>query len=144
MAKTTDIYSVKKVNNLEFKFDNSTSVSTPTTVWTAGADDGILRSFGLTSTNSSDILVQVFRNIPSPGLGADILLGTIKVVANSGNDGVTPAVDVFRSVLLPYLSIDAQGNPVLFSSGTTIIKAMPLTAPGSGHYIYGVGDGGDY
>lgn len=142
MAKSTNVYSIQSVNNLSGQLTNSTGANTLVTVWTAGANDGVLKAFGATSTDTSSPTLQVFVNIG--GSGTDLLVGSIPITANSGNNGQTAAVDILRSILIPWLSYDAYGNKVFHAQAGTTIKVSTTTAVTSGKTIQLFGDGGNY
>jgi len=137
MAKTFQAPCLQNVNNLICKLDDS--MSSLQLAWTAGVDDGVLKSFWATSTNSSDLLLRVTRNIG--GSGTDDIIATVSIPANSGDDGASEAVSI-----MDYLpcSLDANGNYVLWCLAGTTIKVVTTAAIGSGHFVYCQGDGFDF
>lgn len=142
MAKSTNVYSIQSVNNLSGQLTSSTGANTLVTVWTAGANDGVLKSFGVTSTDTAARILQVFINIG--GGGTDLLAGSVKIPIASGSDGATAAVDVLRSALVSWLSCDAYGNKVFNAEAGTTIKVSTTTAITSAKTIQMLGEGGDF
>ncbi|WP_423454239.1 hypothetical protein [Ottowia sp. VDI28] len=141
MAKTTTSPFLQAVKNLDGTLTNANGTA-KVTVFTAGANDSVLKSFNLASTDSAANNVQVFINVG--GAGTDRLISTVPVPANSGNNGTVASVDVLRSALLPFASYDAYGNRVLNLAAGTTIKIAPLTTPASGKVIDAFGEGGDF
>jgi hypothetical protein len=141
MAKTNTIPSVQSVNNVDGSIANATGTG-KITVWTAGANDAVLKSFGCSNTDTASHIVQVFVNIG--GAGTDRLIGSLTVAASAGNDGATAAVDILRSGMVPWLSIDAYGNQVFNAKAGTTIKVSTTVAAASGKTIDFFGEGGDF
>lgn len=141
MAKTTTCPHVQNINNVDGAILPA-DTTTKKTVWTAGANDGVLKSFGLTSTDTSNRNVQIWVNVG--GSGTARLMGTVVVIAGSGNDGVTAVTDVMHSALLPFLSYDAAGNRVYNAQAGTTIQIASTTTVTTAKEIDAVGDGGNF
>ena len=141
MAKTTTCPHVQNINNVDGAILPA-DTTTKKTVWTAGANDGVLKSFGLTSTDTSNRTIQVWVNIG--GAGTDRLLGSLVVTALAGSDGATAAIDVLRSLFIPYLSYDAAGNKVFNAKAGTTIKIASTVTVTAAKEIDAIGEGGDY
>lgn len=142
MAKSTNINAVQNVNNLSAQLTDATGANTLVTAWTAGSNDAVLKSFGVTSTDTSARILQVWINIG--GAGTDLLAGSVSIPAGAGNDGATAAVDVLRSAMLPWLSFDAYSNKVFNAKAATTVKVSTTTALTSAKTIQCIGEGGDY
>ena len=141
MSKTSAIPTVQTVNNVDGSILPA-GTTTKQLVWTAGANDGVVKSFCLTSTDTADHVVQIFFN--KGGSGTDRLIGTVKVPLGSGTDGVIPAVDVLRSGFIAQLSFDAFGNKVLYATaGSKIYIASTVTVTAA-KSIDAFGEGGDF
>ena len=141
MSKTTTIPSVQNVNNVDGAITNATGTA-KITVWTAGANDAVLKSLGCSNTDTAAHIVQIFVNIG--GAGTDRLVGSVTVAASAGNDGTTAAADILRSGMLPWLSIDAYGNQVFNAKAGTTIKISTTVAAASGKELDFFGEGGDF
>lgn len=141
MAKTSTCPHVQNINNVDGAILPA-DTTTKKTVWTAGANDGVLKSFGLSSTDTANRNVQIWVNIG--GAGTDRLLGTVVVIALSGSDGVTAITDVMHSALLPFLSYDAAGNRVFNAKAGTTIKIASTVTVTAAKEIDAIGEGGDF
>ncbi len=124
MAKTTTAPFIQNVNNVDGSIAPA-DTTTKKTVWTAGANDSVLKSFGLTSTDTSARLVQIWVNVG--GSGTDRLMGVVTVPITAGSDGSTPGIDVLASTLLPFFSLDAYGNQNFNAKAGTTIKIACTT-----------------
>lgn len=136
MANTFTCPYPQTINNIAAQILPADTTSKKTG-YTAGANGAIAKSCGICSTDTSNRVVQVSMNVG--GGGTDEYIGAVTVTAGAGTDGVTAAVDLFRSVLMPWLSKDAQGNSVLnmkasttlkFNSTTTVTTAKELDITG--------------
>ena len=141
MAKTTTCPFTQNVNNVDGSIAPADTTSKKT-VWTAGANDSVLKSFGLTSTDTSARVVQIFINVG--GSGTDRLIGTVAVPALAGSDGATAAIDCLRSVFLPYFAYDAYGNKALNVKASTTLKIACTTTVTTAKEIDAFGEGGDF
>ena len=141
MSKTNTIPSVQNVNNVDGAITNATGTA-KITVWTAGANDAVLKALGCSNTDTAAHIVQIFVNIG--GSVTFRLLGSVMVAASAGNDGTTAAADILRSGMLPWLSIDAYGNQVFNAKAGTTIKISTTAAAASGKELDFFGEGGDF
>lgn len=142
MAKNTKAFFVKDTNSLAGEITDATGANTKVTVFTAGAEGSVLKSFGLVSTDATARLVQVFVNVG--GVGTDLLVATIPVPANSGSNGVSAAVDVLRHALFPTPGYDAYGNKSLNLEAATTVKIAATAALTAAAKITAFGEGGDF
>lgn len=150
MAKSSKAYFVQNTNNVEGEITDATGANTKVAVFTAGAarvaaggsaDDAVIKSFGLVSTDATARTVQIFVSV---GGGADRLIGTVAVAANAGNNGTTAAVDVLRNAMLAFPSLDAYTNKVLNLKAGSVVKIAATAALAAGAKITAFGEGGDY
>lgn len=90
--------------------------------YSAGANDAVLKSLCITSTDSAAQNVQIILNDGTN----DRILGTVPVPANSGTNGVAAAVDALASGMLPGLPLDQNGKRQLPLQGGFILKVKSL------------------
>ncbi len=142
MSKTTTSPFVQKVNNLQGQLTSATGANNLVTVFTAGADDAVLKSFGIVSTDTVARSLLVYVNVG--GAGTDTLVGTIPVPIAAGSNGTAAAVDVLRSPYLPWPTYDAYGNRVINLKAGSTVKIATSAALSSGAAISAFGEGGDF
>lgn len=94
--------------------------TTKKTVYTAGAQGSIIKSFGVTSTDTAARTVTFYINVG--GGGTDEPFCAISIPITAGTDAATAPVDVMRSSLNTWTSYDAFGNKVLYLQASTTIK----------------------
>lgn len=105
--------------------DTSGVVSNDQLIYTAGADDSIVKSILVTSNDSAVRYVSFW--IQPGGTGSKYLLNTVAVPANSGNSptGIIANVDVLNGLYMQGLCVDQTGRPVLpVPAGTKIYAGM--------------------
>lgn len=141
MAKSTNINAVQNVNNPDGVINNGTGTA-KVTIWTAGANDSVLKALGCTSTDTNPATVLLYFN--RGGAGTDRLIGAFALAPSSGSDGTTPAFDILRSTLITWFDFDAYGNHVLNAIAGSTLKAAVLSAVTMGAEIDFFGDGGDF
>ena len=146
MAKTTTIPNVQNANMPDGSILPADTTSKKT-IFTAGANDSILRSLGASSTDTSDRLINLYVNVG--GAGTDRLVATITIPLNSGNSATIPAVDILRaltgsSYLIPQLAYDAYGNKVWNLKAGTTVKVACTTTVTTAKEIDFFGDGADF
>jgi hypothetical protein len=93
-------------------------------IYAAGANDAVVKSLMLNSTDTAAQNVQLAYNNGS----ADFILGTVPVPALSGTNGVAPSVDALSRTWLPGLPYDQNGKSVLPLQAGYILKARSLVA----------------
>lgn len=142
MAKQTNIYALAAVNNIDGAIANADGTSKKT-IFTAGSNDSIIRSFNITSTDTSARIVLLYVNVG--GSGTDRCIGAVNVPALSGTDGATAAVDALRTTLMTFFEADAFGNCVCYLKAGSLLKAaLSASAVTSGKTIDMFGSGGDF
>jgi hypothetical protein len=141
MAKTTTAPFLQNTNNADGTILPA-DTTTKKTIFTAGANDSVVKSLMLASTDTAAMNVQLFVNVG--GAGTDRLLATIPVPANSGNLGTVPSVDVLRSSLFPALSFDAFGNKIINLKAGSLLKAAVLVTVTAAKQIDIFGEAGDF
>jgi hypothetical protein len=146
MAKTNTIPNVQNVNDPDGTIVNGTGTGT-VDLFTAGANDSIVRAMSAASTDTVDRSLQLSVNIG--GSGTDRLVTTILIPANSGNSATIPPVDLFHAVsssvaLMPFLTFDAYGNRVWALPALTKIKGNVTVAVTAAKKIDITGDGANF
>lgn len=123
MAKQTSLYVTDTIKTPGVSFANADG-TTAKTLYTAAADDAIVKSIMVTSNDTSTVNVKVIINDGS----TDRIIGTVAVATLSGTSGSAAAVDLLSSSLLPGLPLDQNGKRVLPLQGTHVLKVAPLVA----------------
>lgn len=142
MSKTITAPFLQNLKNADGTLTSSTTINTPATIFTAGANDSVLKSLNMTSTDTSARTVQLFVNVG--GAGTDRLIGSFSIPAGAGSDPAVQAYDVMRSLYMPFLSYDAFGNKVMnLKAGTTVKVSVPVALT-SAKVIDIFGEAGDF
>src|SRR4051794_32654395 len=114
--------------------------TTVKTVLTAGTNGSKVEALTVSSTDTSDRVVNVYLTRSA----VNYLLCTLTVPLSSGNDAAVSPVDVFHHARVPGLSYDANGNRVLYlKSGDTLSWGCTTTVT-SGKTLTALAQGGDY
>lgn len=124
MAKTAN--SVPTTQNLKFAGYSILPADTTTykTLYTAGANDAVVKSVMCASTDTAARnVVLVYYDGTN-----NFILGTVLVPLNSGNTGAAAAVDLLSSTLLPGLPFDQNGKRILPMQAGHILKVGVLVA----------------
>jgi hypothetical protein len=95
--------------------------TTAQAVAAAGADDSIIDSIIISSTDTNPQDVQIIVNDGTN----DNIIDTVNVPAGSGTDGTHPAVDGLSNAALP---LNAQNKKVLFLKAGCTLKAAMVAA----------------
>ncbi len=123
MAKQTNLYVTQAVKLPGVSFANADG-TTAKTLYTAAADDAIVKSIMVTST---DTAARNLRLIVNDGT-TDRTIGTVNIPVTAGTTGAIAAVDLLGAALMPGLPLDQQGKRILPMQGGHIIKLAPLVA----------------
>lgn len=123
MAKSTNLNFTQAISNPVKRLNNANG-TTPAVVYTASANDAVIKSITVTSTDTSAVNLQLFVD-DGTTVG---LLGTVRIPAASGTDGATATFDILNSSLLPGLPVDLNGRKILPLKAGYILKAAPLVA----------------
>lgn len=98
-------------------FTNADAANTKKTVATAGVNGSKVVGVMITSRDTSDRIAQLWLTRSA----VSYLLAAASVVAGSGSDGTTPAVNLFDRTLFSGLPVDNDGQAYLFLvSGDTL------------------------
>lgn len=108
MAKSTNLNFTQEVSVVGKRLTSSDTTSY-VTLYTATADDAVVKSITASSTDTAAVNLKV-----AIGDGTtDYLLGTVRIAASSGTDGAAASVDILGSSLLPGLPKDLNNRTVL-------------------------------
>lgn len=98
--------------------------TTAKTVFTAGSNGSKLELLTVSSTDTSDRDINIFVTRAA----TNYLISTVKIPLSSGNTNALPAIDIMKSVQIPALTFDANGNKYLYlKSGDTLTVATTTT-----------------
>lgn len=134
MAKSTNFNVTQDIVYVSGTITNA-DTTTKVTIYTAGADDAVVKSVHCTSTDTSAANVQIWLNDGTN----DRLLGTINVPAGSGNNGTLASVDLLDGDMIPGLSYDQNGKRILPMKGGTTLKVAVLVTVTATKQLYFVG-----
>ena len=117
MAKST---SLNFTQNLKLSATTIVAADTTTlkTLFTAGANDSVVKSLHAISDDSAAKVVNVYVNNGS----SDVYIGAVNVPITSGTTGAIAAVDLLSGTLFPNLPYDANGKRVLPLPAGYIVK----------------------
>lgn len=108
MPKSTNLNFTQEVSVVGKRLTSSDTTSY-VTLYTATADDAVVKSITASSTDTAAVNLKV-----AIGDGTtDYLLGTVRIAASSGTDGAAASVDILGSSLLPGLPRDLNNRTVL-------------------------------
>lgn len=113
-----------------------TDTTTLKTLYTAGADGGLIDNISVVSDDTSDAIVTVTVNDGS----TDFPLGEVTILAGAGTDGTTPTKNLLDPIALPVLQLGG-GLPL---GPLAILKVNAKVTLTAGKTLTFVGMGGDY
>ena len=102
------------------------------TLFTAGANDSIVKSLHAISDDSAAKVINVYVNDGTN----DNYIGAVTVAITSGTTGAIAAVDLLNGTLFPNLPYDANGKRVLPLPAGYIVKVSVQAAMTSGKTMY--------
>lgn len=94
------------------------------TLYTAGANDAVVKSLMACSTDTAARNVVLVVNNGT----ADFIIGCVNVPITAGDTGAVAAVDLLAAALLPGLPLDQNGKRVLPMQTGHILKVGVLVA----------------
>jgi hypothetical protein len=92
------------------------------TLYTAAANDAVLKSLAVVSNDTTAVNLRVFLTIG----GTDYQIGTVNIPIASGTNGTANAVDVLNSTAMPFLPLDRNGKRILPLLAGTVLKVAAL------------------
>ena len=121
MAKTTTLPITQNIKRIANSF-TSADTTTLKTIYTAGANDAIVKWIGARSSDTAAVNLALYINDGT----TDRIIGYVRVAIASGNDGATAATDLLGGTLLPQLPYDQNGKRVIPMQAGDILKAACL------------------
>jgi hypothetical protein len=107
MAKQTSVFATRTVKNSAVTFVNADG-TTAKDLFTAGADDSLLRSVGIVSDDTASRVIDLFLHNGTTAF----LLGSVNIPAASGSDGTTPEINALLFASLPLDARDKKFIPL--------------------------------
>lgn len=123
MAKSSTLNVTQNIKNPGVSIANADG-TTAKTLYTADADDAVVKAILLTSTDTAAQNVQIILNDGT----TDRVLGTVPVAANAGTNGTVVGVDGLSGTWLPGLPLDQQGKRVLALAANQVLKVKSVAA----------------
>lgn len=117
MAKQEALFLTKNVKTPALKLVSADS-NAVRTLYTAAADDAVVKSIMVSSTDTAALHIQLLVERS----GVDYLLCQVSLPANSGNSSTIPAVSLLTGVYAPGLPRDQTNNPILPLEAGSIVK----------------------
>lgn len=121
MAKQTDLYLTKLLKNAAVTIVPGDTTALKT-VYTASADDAVVKSLICVSDDTAAVNLRVLLTIG----GTDYQLGTVNIPIASGTNGTANAVDVLNSVAMAGLPLDRNGKRVIPLGTGVVLKVAAL------------------
>jgi hypothetical protein len=117
MAKSTNLNFTKnlKLSGVKILPADTTTLKT---LFTAGADDSVVKSINVQSTDTAARIVQLSVNDGTN----DFLIGAVNIPLRSGDTGLVAAIDLLGGTLMPSLPYDANGKRILPLPAGYILK----------------------
>jgi len=84
---------------------------------------------------SADTTVRVLQISVGRG-GANYIIGSVSVPANSGTDGVAPGANLLAPSLMPGLPVDNDGQAYIFLQSGDMLQVSATTTVTSGKLIH--------
>jgi hypothetical protein len=130
MAKQTSLYLTQAL-----KTAAATIVPADTTGWktvyTAGADDAVVKGLLAVSDDTSAVNLRIGLDIGS----TVYQIGTVRLPAAAGSDGAANGIDLLNAVSIPGLPLDRDFKRILPLQGGTILKVAALGTVTSGKTV---------
>lgn len=123
MTKQTSLYITDTIKTPGVSFANADGTAYKT-LYTAAADDAVVKSIMVTSTDGTARNLKVAMNDGT----TDRIIGTVNIPITAGTTGAIASVDLLSGSLLPGLPLDQQGKRILPMQATHILKIAPLVA----------------
>lgn len=122
MAKSTNL---NFTQNLKFGATTivAADASTLKTVFTAGANDSVVKAINVVSDDTSARVLNLYINNGT----TDFLIGAVSIPITSGTTGAIATVDLLGGTLMPSLPYDANGKRVLPLPATYVVKVSTQT-----------------
>jgi len=120
MATATPIFP-QTVKNGVITIVNATGTANVTS-YTAGTSGAKIESWIVTSTDTSDRILNIWYNTSA----TNYLIGTVNIPLNSGNSTSVPTVDILAN--LTGLARDSNGNKYIYVSASNLLTISVTVA----------------
>lgn len=124
MSKQTQLFITQKVRSPQAQILQADGAALKL-LYTASADDAIVKALTVTSTDSVSRVVQV---VIEDAAGNQRILGAVNVPVGSGTNGTAAAVDLLNAVMMPGLPMDQNGKRVLPLEAGYKVKVKSIAA----------------
>lgn len=121
MPKQTDLYLPAALKNAAVTIVPG-DTTTQKTLYTASANDAIIKGILVASDDTAAVNLRVFVDIG----GTAYQIGTVNIPIASGTNGTANAVDALNSTAMPGLPVDRNGKRVLPLAAGCILKVAAL------------------
>jgi hypothetical protein len=121
MAKQTDCFLPRTIQNAGVTIVPADTTARKT-VYTASADDAIVKGLSCVSDDTAAVNLRVIIDIG----GTEYQIGTVNIPIASGTNGTANAVDVLNSVAMSHLPLDRNGKRILPLEAGAILKVAAL------------------
>lgn len=121
MAKSQNLNITQEINTAAAQILTA-DTTTKKTLYTASADDAVVKSLMATSNDTAAMNIALYVNDGT----LDRWIGTVNVPTLSGTNGTAPAVDLLSGTAMPGLTFDQNGKRVLPMKNGHILKAAVL------------------
>jgi hypothetical protein len=123
MPKSTDLNFTQNIKLSGAKILPA-DTTTLKTLFTAGANDTIVKAINVQSTDTVARVVQLTVN---DGVN-DFLIGAVNIPLRSGDTGAVAAIDLLGGTLLPSLPYDANGKRIIPLPAGYVLKVNSQVA----------------
>jgi len=123
MAKSTNLNFSQNINAAGVAYANADAAATIKTLYTAGANDAVVKAINAVSTDST---ARVFDLLINDG-STDYWIGSVSIPITAGTTGAIATVDLLGGTLMPSLPFDSTGKRVLPMKAGHILKVRNVT-----------------
>jgi len=131
MPKSTNLNFSQNINGAGVAFANADAAATLKTLYTAGANDAVVKAINVISTDSS---ARVFDLVINDG-ATDFIIVSVSIPITAGTTGAIAGVDMLGGTLCPSLPFDSTGKRILPMKAGHILKVRNLTQLTSGKVV---------
>lgn len=121
MSKQTELFLPAAIKNAGVTIVPADTTARKT-VYTASANDAIIKGVSCVSDDTAAVNLRVFVDIG----GTEYQIGTVNIPIASGTNGAANAVDVLNSTAMSHLPLDRNGKRILPLAAGAILKVAAL------------------
>lgn len=121
MPKSTNLNFTQTLKNPCLSL-TSANTTVAATLYTAGANDAVVKSLTVSSNDTSAVNLVISINNGT----SDFVIGTVNIPINSGYTGAIASVDVLGSSLLPGLPRDVNNRAIIPLAAGFVLKVGAL------------------